>query len=446
MTILNKKEPVVLFLGDIMFFFVALWVTLFLRHQTIPTSEILLSHVLPFSILFVIWILIFFITGLYEKHTVILKSRLPNLIFRVWLINSIIGVLFFYFIPYFGITPKVNLFIYAFVSFVFIFFWRLYLSSFFIVKRFENAMIIGSGKEMEELYSEVNKNTHYGLNFVASFDLQKGDYSNLGKIIFDTVKKEEVSLIIIDLEHDKIQPIMPELYSLIFSDVRFMSMYKVYEDVFKRVPFFILRYDWFLENISTSPKMFYDIIKRITDISLSLIGLILSFVFLPFVYVAIKLDDGGPVFITQERIGQGGKKIKILKVRSMSTNDGGVWPTEDDSRITRVGKFLRNSRIDELPQFWNVLKGDVSLIGPRPDMCDLGDNLASEIPYYNVRNTIKPGLSGWAQVNQDLPPHSLEETKLRLAYDLYYVKNRSVILDINIILKTIRTLLSRSGK
>ena len=435
-----------LFLGDIMFFFVALWVTLFLRHQTIPTSEILLSHVLPFSILFVIWILVFFITGLYEKHTVILKSRLPNLIFRVWLINSIIGVLFFYFIPYFGITPKINLFIYAFVSFAFIFFWRLYLSSFFIVKRFENAMIIGSGNEMEELYNEVNKNTHYGLNFVASFDLQKGDYSNLGKIIFDTVKKEQVSLIIIDLEHDKIQPIMSELYSLIFSDVRFMSMYKVYEDVFKRVPFFILRYDWFLENISTSPKMFYDIVKRITDISLSLIGMIVSFIFLPFVYLAIKLDDGGQVFITQERIGQSGKKIKILKVRSMSTNDGGVWPTEDDSRITRVGKFLRNSRIDELPQFWNVLKGDVSLIGPRPDMCDLGDNLASEIPYYNVRNTIKPGLSGWAQVNQDLPPHSLEETKLRLAYDLYYVKNRSVILDIKIILKTIRTLLSRSGK
>ena len=130
----------------------------------------------------------------------------------------------------------------------------------------------------------------------------------------------------------------------------------------------------------------------------------------------------------------------------MRTNDGGIWPTENDSRITRVGRFLRNSRIDELPQFWNVFKGDISLIGPRPDIYDLGVKLSSEIPYYNIRNTIKPGLSGWAQISQELPPHSLDETKLRLAYDLYYVKNRSIMLDIIIVLKTIRTLLSRTGR
>ena len=130
----------------------------------------------------------------------------------------------------------------------------------------------------------------------------------------------------------------------------------------------------------------------------------------------------------------------------MKSSDRGAWVMDNDKRITRVGSFLRKSRIDELPQLWNVLRGDISLIGPRPDIYDLGQELAHNIPYYTVRSTIKPGLSGWAQISQDLPPQSLEETKVRLAYDLYYVKNRSIVLDGQIIIKTIRTLLSRGGK
>ena len=404
------------------------------------------SHFVPFSIIFAVSVLVFFIAGLYEKHTVILKSRLPNLIFRAELINSIIAVLFFYFIPYFGISPKISLFIYVIVSFVLVFLWRLYIASFFIVKRCEKAVLIGAGKEMTELLDEVNKNIHYGLTFVACIDLQKEDGVDFEKVILDAVKKEGVSIVVIDLEHDKVQPVIPKLYSLIFSNVRFVSMYKVYEDVFRRIPFFILRYDWFLENISTSPKMFYDMMKRITDVFLALVGGIISLFIYPFVYIAIKVEDGGPAFIVQERIGQGGKKIKMIKFRSMNTDDRGIWVKEKDDRITRVGKFLRKSRIDELPQFWNVFKGDISLIGPRPAIYDLGVGFSDQIPYYTVRSTVKPGLSGWAQVNQEVPPQSLEETKLRLAYDLYYVKNRSITLDVNIILKTVRTLLSRTGK
>lgn len=446
MKISNRREPLVLFVGDIFFLVLSLISMLFLRFGRFPDSELFFSHLIPFSIIFAVSVLVFFIAGLYEKHTVILKSRLPNLIFQAEIINSVIAVSVFYFIPYFGITPKISLFIYVAVSFVLMFLWRLYISAFFIVKRCEKAILIGAGKEMEELIDEVNKNTHYGLTFVACVDLKKEDNVDFEKVILDAVKKEDVSLVVIDLEHDKVQPTMPQLYSLIFSKVRFVSMYKVYEDVFRRIPFFILRYDWFLENISTSPKMFYDMMKRITDVFLSLFGGIVSLLVYPFVYVAIKIEDGGPVFIVQERIGQGGKKVNIVKFRSMKTSDRGIWVKEKDDRITRIGKFLRKSRIDELPQFWNVFKGDVSLIGPRPDVYDLGIELSQQIPYYTVRSTVKPGLSGWAQVSQEVPPQSLEETKLRLAYDLYYVKNRSITLDINIILRTIRTLLSRTGK
>ena len=130
----------------------------------------------------------------------------------------------------------------------------------------------------------------------------------------------------------------------------------------------------------------------------------------------------------------------------MNVNDGGKWPEKNDSRITKVGKFLRKSRIDEIPQLISVLKGDVSLIGPRPDIIDLGKELVAQVPYYSMRNSINPGLSGWAQIKQDVPPHSLEETKLRLSYDFYYIKNRSLFLDVIIALRTIRTLASRLGR
>ena len=136
----------------------------------------------------------------------------------------------------------------------------------------------------------------------------------------------------------------------------------------------------------------------------------------------------------------------MLKFRSMKASDGGKWVTAGDNRITRVGKFIRASRIDELPQLWSVVRGDMSLIGPRPDINDLGVKLSEEIPYYKIRNLVAPGLSGWAQIRQELPPQSLEETKIRLAYDFYYVKRRSITLDLKIALQTIKTLLMRVGK
>jgi len=190
----------------------------------------------------------------------------------------------------------------------------------------------------------------------------------------------------------------------------------------------------------------YDSLKRAMDIVVAGILGVLSLVLYPLVILAIKIEDGGPVFIMQDRIGQGNRIIRLWKFRSMRGSDAGVWVTDGDLRVTHVGKILRKTRIDELPQLWNILRGDISLIGPRPDIVALGKKLAQELPYYTVRNLIKPGLSGWAQIKQDIAPQSLEETRERLAYDLYYLKNRSFILDLIIALKTVKTLLSRTGR
>jgi lipopolysaccharide/colanic/teichoic acid biosynthesis glycosyltransferase len=180
------------------------------------------------------------------------------------------------------------------------------------------------------------------------------------------------------------------------------------------------------------------------DVVISFPLALASLVFYPFVIAARKIE-GYPVFIYQERVGKNQKPIRIMKFGSMTVSDGGVWVTKSDNRITKVGAFLRKSRIDELPQLWNILRGDLSLIGPRPELPNLVELYKKEIPHYNVRHLIKPGLSGWAQIHHEKPPHSIEETVDKLSYDLYYVKHRSFLLDLKIALQTVKTLLSRVG-
>jgi len=300
---------------------------------------------------------------------------------------------------------------------------------------------------MVELRDEIKNNNRYNIELVSFVDLNEVDSFDFQEEIISKIYSENVHSVIIDLKNEKVKSILPHLYNLIFSNVRFIDMYKVYEDIFDRAPLSLVGYNWFLENISSKSHLTYDFLKRLMDIVISLIVGIISLIFYPFVYLAIKLDDKGPVFFEGERIGQNGKIIKLLKFRSMglSSIGGGI---EENPQITKIGNFLRKTRIDELPQLMNVLKGEISLIGPRPECPELVKKYNKEIPYYNIRHLIKPGLSGWAQMYHQHHPHhglDVEETKNKLSYDLYYVKNRSFFLDLKIALKTIRTLLSRAG-
>jgi exopolysaccharide biosynthesis polyprenyl glycosylphosphotransferase len=450
MNSLNKKEPLILLIGDVFFFLVSLWLALFLRNISIPPEEVFVTHLEPFGFLFVVWIAMFYIAGLYEKHTLILKSKLPSVLFNTLIANSVIAVIFFYLIPFFGITPKTILFIYLIVSFLAILFWRMYGYFFVGTQRVDNALIVGSGSEMRELMEEVNENPLYNLKFISSVDLDRIEDSTFWDEIVSRIYAENVSIVAIDLANERATPVLPHLYNLIFSKVQFVDMHKIYEDIFNRVPLSLLKYNWFLENISTAPRVTYDALKRVMDMILSFILGILSLVVYPFVILAIKVEDGGPAFITFDRVGKNNLPIKILKFRSMTGNDQGVYGEDGKTqlKVTRVGRFLRTSRIDELPQLWNVLFGNISLIGPRPELPALVKKYEEEIPYYNIRHLIKPGLSGWAQIYQENHPHhgeAVTETKEKLSYDLYYIKNRSFILDLKIALKTIKTLLSRVG-
>ena len=441
MTITFKTESLLLFVGDIIIFIFALWVTLIVRYFEMPQSTLFYNHLIPFSFLFVVWVLVFFIAGLYGKHTVLFKRRLSTIILNAQVINILIAVVFFFFIPYFGIAPKTNLLIYLVVSSGLIVWWRLFLFPTLGIRKKQQALLIGSGKELRELEEEVNNNTRYNLTFIARIDLDEVNASELTKGVEEAVRDIKVPIIVIDTKDERVIPALPELYSLIFFGVQFIDVSKMYEGIFDRVPLSFVKQNWLIENVSLSSKPGYDFLKRAFDIVVSLFLGIFSLVVYPFVAFAITLEDGGSILYTAERIGKNGKHIYLKKFRSMSESQ--------DETVTRVGRFLRTTRIDELPQLWAVLRGDLSLIGPRPEIPYLVALYEQQISYYNIRHLIKPGLSGWAQINDYNVPRrkqlEVEKTMRKLSFDLYYVKNRSIITDIKIALFTIKTLFSRSG-
>lgn len=444
MTKLSKKEPFVFVLGDFAALVFSLWLTLVLRYLDLPSKELFLGHLEPFFFIFLAWLLVFFIAGLYERQTIIIEKRLPGILFRAYLANAFISVAFFYLLPSYEIAPKTNLFIELLVSFFLVLAWRLIAGATISARSRDKALLIASGPELTELRKEVNSNSRYPFRFDSVIDLgEKGQ--NIQENITREMRESGVSIVVADLSDQRLAAALPQFYSVLFSGVTFVEFETLYEDVFGRVPLSLVSYEWFLKNISLSRKPLYDAVKRGMDIALSIPVGVICLASYPFVWIALKIQDGGEAAIAQERIGRGGRIMHIYKYRSMQGSDRGVWVSKNDNRVTLVGKILRKTRIDELLQVWNVLRGDISFIGPRPDIIGTYEQLVKELPYYDIRYVIKPGLSGWAQIKQEKPPQSLEETRLRLAYDFYYIKNRSLMLDLQIALRTIQTLLSRLG-
>jgi len=195
----------------------------------------------------------------------------------------------------------------------------------------------------------------------------------------------------------------------------------------------------FLENLKQ--KWLYDKIKRVIDVILALLMLLISFFFWPFIALAIKLEDSGPIFYRQERIGKDKKPFLLIKFRSMKKKaeryGQPVWAEKKDPRITRVGKLLRRTHLDEIPQMLNILKGDIGLVGPRPERPEFAAQLEKEIPYFPMRHIIKPGFTGWAQIKFRYA-RSVVDSLEKFQYDLYYLKNRSLMLDLRILLKTFK--------
>ena len=444
-----RGRPIFLAGGDALAFAAALYAALALRYWQLPDGAAYLRHLLPFAILAAVWLLVFFVAGLYDRHAPIKRRTEPRMLLYAQAFNSLLAVAFFYFVPAFGIAPKTILFIYLGASLVLLSLWRWIFWRIAASAPAEGAVAVGRGEELRELCEEINRRGGYRI--LRSVNLDCGSTLNVQDDIVKPVYELGATTVIIDAHDPAVAPILPRLYNLMFANVFFVSLHQAYEDVFGRVPPSLVSHGWFLENIQTKPHLLYDAAKRVFDIVVGGLIFICSLPLIALSWVALKLQDGGPLFGFQDRVGQGGRPVRLVKIRTMNYNDNGEGHGEGEkpkNQVTKVGKFLRKTRIDELPQAWNVLRGDVSLIGPRPEFPKAVKQYAEAIPYYSARHLIKPGLTGWAQIYAEHPHHGVDvdTTRAKLACDLYYVKNRSFWLDLTIALRTAATLVRLEGK
>lgn len=437
----QNLKRVILIAGDIILFYFSLLLSLKLRLGPDYTHVILTQHIFPFSVIFMLWITVFYISNLYSMDYARNTYGFYSYVLKSFLVNFIIAIIFFY-IAYSqkGISPKTILLLYFLIFSILFIAWRILYNYFIKTRAFIiNTIILSDNEEAKEITAKIKENPQLGYGII---DYSENDLKNLQKFI----QEKNIKLIITSEEIRSDPALINDLYESLSLKIKFENLLNFYEEIMGKIPLSIIEKIWFLENIKNLDKPLYNMLKRIIDEIISVIALTLTLPLFPLVILAIKLESRGPAFIIQKRSGQNGRMFNNIKFRSMTVDDDGKWPEENDKRITRCGKFLRKTRIDELPQLINVIMGNLSLVGPRPDMIELYKRLASEIPYYNIRNIIKPGLTGWAQTHQEIPPHSVETTKQRLAYDFYYLKNKSLLLDLIIILKTIKTLISRTGK
>lgn len=446
----RARELFILIAGDIVVFNVALLLTLTIRYVELPSMERLELHLPPFLTFSAVWLGIFFILGLYDKHTNLLKKLLATRILYAQVINVVVAGVLFFTLPL-GITPKTNLVLYLVISIALLTWWRILLVPKLSPKHRHKAILIASGNEAIELADEINNNDRYNYYFVRLIDQEAIENTeDFEAKILALMQKEQIEVIVADPKGEPIRSFLPVLFDLSFLHFActFLDFNRLYEDTFDRVPVGMVQYEWFIANISQSKTALYDVIKRTIDIIGSGALLLPALLLFPLVAIAIKLEDRGPLFYTTVRVGQFNKPIAIYKLRTKNGSDDGEQALQSKLVDTKVGLFLRKARIDELPQLLNVFKGDLSFIGPRPEMPALASVYAEQIPYYNSRHFLKPGLSGWAQINNyDVPRGGVdvERTVTKLSYDLFYLERRSLLLDAHIALKTLATLLMRTG-
>jgi len=441
-----RPRTLVLFAGDLLSFILALWLSLYLRAFEAPPQWLFVAHIEPFSLLFVAWVAVFFIAGLYENRSVILARRaLSTTLLIAQTFNIAIAALFFFFVPIFGIAPKTLLFIYLGVSFVLTLLWRAVLSP--RLWSPEPALAVGSGMEVTELARALNAAHRAPARIAAVIDPNVDD---LAGELRASVARYRVRMVIADWDNPRVAAVFGDVSSYIAEGVRFFDATALYEAMFGRIVLRRVDNRWVARHVSLYAHTLYDALKRAMDIAIALPLWLVSLLLYPFIALAIKSEDGGSVFVSLPRVGENNKVIYIKKFRSMTGNDAGDYGKSGVSRlsVTRVGKFLRDTRLDEFPQLLGVVRGDLSLIGPRPETPSLVAIYEKEIPYYNLRHLVKPGLSGWAQLYHDNHPHAVtdtEATREKLSYDLFYLTHRSLVLDATIALKTIKKLLTRSG-
>lgn len=421
--------------GDILAFKIAFIILIFLRFPATEYSVAIQSHLIPFTILATSWIILFYVFGLYDL--LVMKPTIPHLKRWISAIISafILGMLFFYFIPLFGIAPKSNLLIQVLGFGISSFAIRRYLYRFLSKTITQHTIIVGNSSSIQALAQIIKNNPQTGLHITQHFD-------SIDEVVINFGMTKNTVLIL-----DKQTGTLNEKTLMLYQQgIEIIDTAKAYEKHLYKIPVEYIDTSFMIENVAIKKDIVYTLLTASINILFSIIVLLITSPLLLIAIIARLIEDGSPIFIKQKRVGLNGKIFHLYKIRSMvalskdgsAETDKAIWSTGiDDSRITKVGKILRKTHIDEIPQMFNILKGDINLVGPRPERPEFVALLEKEIPYYSCRHIIRPGFTGWAQIKYRYA-NTTESSKEKFEYDLYYIKNRNIFLDFGIILRTIQ--------
>ncbi len=426
-----RLKQILLVTGDVATLYVALFITLFIRYGVTWDSPETQSHFQPFSILFAVWILVFYVNGLYEIGKMKNTGGFLRSVGAAIAVNAALSVAFFYFVTIYGITPKTNLFIFLAIAFGLMYAWRaLYNDAVGQRLPVTPVAFFKTSKVTEEIARAIAENPQLG--YRVTDDIGSAD------------------LIIVPPQAGNDARATTALYRYALAGVEVTDTASFYELVFGKLPVAELEEAWFLKSLANRHTV-YDFFRVPLEM---VMALAIGAVTLPLTLVIaalVKLTSRGPVIFKQVRVGEFGREFTLYKFRSMVANaadgsaeagTGAVWKTENDPRFTGIGRIIERTHLDELPQLVNILKGDASFVGPRPERPRFVSELKEKIPYYELRHLVRPGIAGWAQLQYKYGA-SVEDAYQKLQYDLYYLKNRSFLLDLSILLKTFKLFFTR---
>jgi len=437
--------------------YAAVLVAAFLRFGSIAASFLSAEILMKALVITVICQACLYYNELYDLKVTDTYLELTLRLTKAVGVASIILALVYFFAPGLIIGRGI-FFVCVFLLFILVIPWR-YGYNWILKKRMfsEKILLLGDGNLSKQIVNEIEDRPDSGYQIAGVIRTDQHGLSTFGQDIplfslngtlCELAEGVRAKGIAVAMDERRGRLPIKELLKCKMDGIKVLEGETLYEELTGKLFIEKLNPSWliFSEGFRKSPLSRFT--KRITGLLLAIIGLLLTFPLICLIAVAIKLDSNGPVFFKQDRCTQGGRVFKLVKFRSMIDNaegqTGPQWATDDDPRITRVGGILRKLRLDELPQIWNVIKGEMSFVGPRPERPEFVSQLAEEIPYYSERHTVSPGITGWAQVSYRYGA-SIEDALEKLKYDLFYVKNMSLALDLFIVFKTIKIVLLQSG-
>jgi exopolysaccharide biosynthesis polyprenyl glycosylphosphotransferase len=423
------------FLPSLLLMYLGLYLSVIFRYGPAFQATIWLDHVAAFSPIYLLWLVVFFVHGVYDLRAFRRHITLMFSLLSAMLVNILVAVVYFYFQPDLILTPRRFLLINAGLVLLLVLGWML-IVKYVLKNRLNYPVFAFSPQGRDQQWAETIEQYNFlGYKFAGWLDessLKEASIPRDSLVVFsDVLKLQPESLKL--------------LYRLRKAGAKFYNHRDFFEDLLRRVHLSDISEAWFLENVDYQHKRVYLFLKRGLDLAFGVVGFIAFLINWPICASLIKLTSKGPVLFVQERVGKDNKIFKVYKYRTMAGGATNTWTHINDPRITKIGKFLRKSRIDELPQFINLLLGNMSLVGPRPEQSHLVEELSKKLPFYEERHLVKPGITGWAQIN-NIYAGSVEETALKLQYDLYYIKHRSLLFDLEIILKTLYYIFTWRGR